>query len=277
MAADAVKLRFFASYIEEKSGIVYGQSNHFQLVRRLEEIAVQRGLRGVEELYDQAKRDMDGTLRDMLLDVATNNETSFFRDAGMFKALEEVVFPSVLAKITIPRALRIWSAAASTGQEAYSVAMTLEQMRSKGVAVPEFSILGTDISERVLARGKEGAYSQLEVQRGLPARMLVKHFDKTNEGRWIVKPDLRRRVRFEHLNLLGEWRSLPKFDVIFCRNVLIYQSVANKSKVIRRLYEHLLPGGVLILGATETMLGLPERDLFQDERTPTAFFFRRPA
>lgn len=276
MALDPAHLRFFAEFIESRAGIVYSESNFYQLERRLEEIATHFGLADPGELYRRAVGGIHGPFHDLLLDVATNNETSFFRDSGVFRALEETILPTVFRTVGGRRPIRVWSAAASTGQEAYSLAMTLESMRARGVSVPEYSILGTDISERVLKRASEGAYSQLEAQRGLGARQLIQFFDKRGESTWAVKESLRRRVRFAPLNLLGPWSGLPPFDLVLCRNVLIYQSIANKARVLRKIHDQLAPGGILVLGATETMLGLDERSLFADERVPGAFFFRKP-
>lgn len=277
MALDPAKLRFFADFIEAKLGIVYAEANHFQLERRLQEIATLLGARGPDELYERAKGGIDGAFQDLLLDVATNNETSFFRDASMFRALEDVVVPSLLKDHPPRSSLRIWSAAASTGQEAYSVAMTLERMRAAGTLPVPYSLLATDFSERVLKQAAEGVYSQLEVQRGLPARNLVQCFVKQGDARWAIKPEYKAHVSFRKLNLLGDWPGIPTFDLVLCRNVLIYQSPANKSKVVRRIHDRLAPGGILILGATESLIGAPERALFREEHAGGAFFYRKAA
>lgn len=253
--ASPSKLKFFADFIEAELGIVYSESNFFQLERRLQEIAGQFGHASVDELYETVQPRITGPVKELLLDIATNNETSFFRDPNTFQALEQAIVPQIRTEFPERRALRIWSAAASTGQEAYSIVMTLEQMRTKDPGMPDYTILGTDVSERVLKRASEGAYSQLEVQRGLGARQLVSFFEKRPDGLWQIKLEHKRKVQFRHNNLLGAWTGLPKFDIIFCRNVLIYQSLENKAKVVRKLHDHLTPGGILILGGTESLLG----------------------
>lgn len=273
MAVDALQLRYFADYIESNAGIVYSESNQYQLVRRLQEIATQVGTT-VPDLYQRLRKGLDPAFRDMLLDVATNNETSFFRDPTVFASLEAGVVPE-LAKAANGRPLRIWSAAASTGQEAYSLVMMLEGMRARGAFTGEYTILGTDLSERVLKKARSATYSHLEVQRGLSARQLVQHFAKTPDGHWALKPELAKRVRFQTLNLLADWPVMPTFDLILCRNILIYFNVANKGRILKKVHAQMAPHARLVLGATETMLGLPERALFEDERVGSAYAFKR--
>lgn len=254
--ADRPRLKYFADYIERELGIVYEESNYYQLQRRIEEIARMLGLRGAEDLYARAHPRVDSELRELLLDVATNNETSFFRDPNTFRALEEAIVPALASELE-GRPLRIWSAAASTGQEAYSIALTLEQMRSRDPLAPDYRIVGTDISERVLKRAQEGVYTQLEVQRGLPTRTLLQAFEKVGAASWAIRPDFRRAVEFRKLNLLSAWPGLPVFDLAFLRNVLIYLSPANRADIVRRVHDQLAPGGVLVLGGTESLLGIP--------------------
>lgn len=233
---------------------MYSETNYFQLQRRLEEIAQQVGVAGPTALHALAQKELPSDVRGLLLDVATNNETSFFRDAQTFRALDETLVPTLRARGVDH--VRIWSAAASTGQEAYSIAFTLDALRKRDPAAPDFSILASDISDRVLQRAQEGVYTQLEVMRGLPARLLVDAFEKRNEKTWAVKPHYLRKVDFRRLNLLGAWPGLPKFDIIFLRNVLIYQSVANKERILRRVHDQLAAGGFLVLGASENLLGV---------------------
>lgn len=273
MATDAAHLKYFAEFIESTAGIVYTSSNQYQLVRRLEEVATQMGVPGIAELYQRVKQGLDPTYRDFILDVATNNETSFFRDTTMYQALETGVFPHLFAA-TKGRPIRIWSAAASSGQEAYSVVMLLEAMKAKGVAVPEYSILATDISERILKKAKAATYTHLEAQRGLSARQLVQHFDRTADGHWTLKAPIRKPVQFRRMNLLEEWGAMPSFDLVLCRNIMIYFNVANKGRILSRLHKTLAPHGRLILGSSETMLGVPERALFEDERIGAAYVFK---
>ncbi len=193
----------------------------------------------------------------LLLDLATNNETSFFRDARIYEALANHMARELAAREPRPHKLSIWSAAGSTGQEAYSIAMSLDSARIANPKLLDFDILVSDVSERVLKKAESGTYTQLEIQRGLPATHLVKYF--TNEGAnlWQASTQLRDKLRFRKLNLLEPFpTNMGSFDIIFCRNVLIYQSVENKIRVVERLLKHLSAGGYLVLGAAESMIGV---------------------
>lgn len=249
-------LQFFAHYIETQLGIVYAEHNYFQLENRLEEIAKLLGVPNVEKLFEQAQVGIHGAFRQLLLDVATNNETSFFRDPRVFTAIENCVIPDFLQKARPDETFRIWSAAASTGQEALSLAMLIEEHQTKKFQKFKYSILSTDISERVLARANCGEYSQLEVQRGLPAPMLIKYFTKGDQDRWTASPDLRNKIRFQKQNLKESFPFSAPYNLILCRNVLIYQSIESKIEILKRITETLVPGGFLILGSGESLMGL---------------------
>lgn len=271
MATQPAYLKFFADYIEQQIGIVYSESNYFQLEHRLSDIITLLGFKDMDELWKKAQTGIHGQFRDLLLDVATNNETSFFRDPSIFQALTQNLIPDLgLGKNSV----KIWSAAGSSGQEAYSIAMSLEQAKLASAQFPDYQIQVSDISERILKRSEEGVYSQLEVQRGLPARLLIEYFEKVGEASWRVKPRLRERMSFRKLNLLEPFPTgLGPFDIIFCRNVLIYQSVENKVQVLERLYQKLNPGGFLVLGAAETLLGLSKS--FKQVQFGTAVAYKK--
>ncbi len=251
-------LQFFAHYIESQLGIVYMEANYFQLEHRLKDIASQLGLSGIEELHQKARIGIEGQMKGLILDLATNNETSFFRDGSIFKALSEYMVPA-LCQTSPKNRLSLWSAASSSGQEAYSIAMELAELQAKNSATPGFSMLVSDISDTILKRAKEGKYSQLEIQRGLPAKLQEQYFEKLENDYWKVKSSLQSHMEFKKLNLLGDWGSIGPFDIIFVRNVLIYQSVENKKKVIAHMHEKLNPGGFLVLGAAESLFGLSDK------------------
>ncbi len=195
-----------------------------------------------------AARSGQRTEQDLVVDAMTINETSFFRDSHPFRALSEHIIPELLDAGDRP--VRMWSAATSTGQEAYSLAILMAEHFPR---VPAASILGTDVSPSVLQRARSGLYSQLEVNRGLPARSLVRHFEQ--EGRqWRVKAAIAAMVRFQHLNLSVPWSGLPSMDVIMLRNVLLYFDQATRQAVIERAAGTLRPGGYLILGSAETVM-----------------------
>ena len=249
-------LLFFAKYIESELGIVYADHNYFQLQNRLEEIAKLLSVESIEKLFTQAEAGITGPFKQLLLDLATNNETSFFRDPRVFKAIEQVVLPNFLKNEPQGTQLRIWSGASSTGQEALSLAMLISEWNLKASKNIPFSILGTDISERILLRAQKADYSQLEVQRGLPTPYLVKYFQKNDQDRWIANATLTSHIQFKKQNLLAPFSFSQKFHLILLRNVLIYQALPSKIEILRRVTEMLAPDGVLILGSGESLLGL---------------------
>jgi chemotaxis protein methyltransferase CheR len=258
-------LQFFAAYIELQLGIIYVEANFFQLEHRLKDIATQLGYADVDALYQEAQKGITGIMKSLLLDLATNNETSFFRDTSIFKALSGLIIPE-LCKNGDKSSLRIWSAASSSGQEAYSVAIEIAEMKNVN-GNPSMQMLVSDVSEKILERAKKGEYSQLEIQRGLPAKLIVQYFDKMDSDRWKVKPFLQQSMTYKKINLLDAWGGIGPFDIVFIRNVLIYQSVENKKKVIENVHKNLEPGGFLILGAAESLFGISDKfDQAEHER-----------
>jgi chemotaxis protein methyltransferase CheR len=219
---------------------------HYLASARLGPVAQANGLADVASLLQRARQG-DFAVRDQIIEAMTINETSFFRDLHPFRALADHILPELVAQRTRP--LRMWSAAAATGQEAYSLALIMAENFPGHPA----TILGTDVSETALERAKSGTYSQFEVNRGLPARLLVRHF--TQNGRsWEISPQLRRSVRFERLNLSQPWPISPAMDVIMLRNVLIYFDQATRAAVLNRIVATLAPGGYLILGSAENLM-----------------------
>ncbi len=251
-------IAFFAKLIASETGIVYLPENFYQLEARLADAAKQLEFASVEALYESSKSHLTAQAKLLILDLATNNETLFFRDSAVFAAVEEIVTRPENLNIQ-GRPLRIWSAACSTGQEVYSLAMLFDKLGSK-MQAPSYEILATDISERVLAHAEKGHYNQLQVQRGLSAQQLVHNFRQVTmeDGsfQWEVRENLRQHIEFRRLNLLDSFAKLGNFDLILCRNVLIYQSTEGKKDIVRRLHACLNPGGFLILGAAESLLGL---------------------
>jgi len=249
-------LDFFAKYVEAELGIVFHKENYYQLQQRIDEIVKILGVSSAEELYLMGQKGITGNFKQLLLDIATNNETSFFRDPTAFKAIENLVLPDLFEKTKDLKKLRIWSAASSTGQEALSVAMIIHEWMAKNNKRIDFEIIGTDISERALNRAKNASYTQLEVQRGLPMPLLIKYFRKDVNDNWIAKDQIRNETKFQSLNLKAPYPFKDKFDLILCRNVLIYQSVAGKKEIIEKLCSMLHPAGYFALGSTESMIGL---------------------
>ena len=254
MSNEAV-IVFFAKFIEKELGIVYSEHNYFQLETRLEEIAKALEVQGAQALFEMAQKGISGKFKQLLLDVATNNETSFFRDPKIFQAIEVGIL-AVLKERRETKTLRIWSAASSTGQEALSIAMLIREWNSRHGTSLDFEILGTDISERALAKAKSANYSQLEVQRGLDTTMLGRYFDKSLDGAWMANATLRSKMSFRSLNLKEPFFFAEKFDLILCRNVLIYQNVDGKKAILEKVTASLAHEGFLILGSGESLIGL---------------------
>ena len=187
----------------------------------------------------------------------TTNETFFFRDRTPFDLFKDVILPDALARNAARRKLRIWCAASSTGQEPYSLAMLLQESAQK-LAGWQVEIVATDLSSEVIEKAKLGLYSHFEVQRGLPVQWLIKYFTQVGE-QWHIAPALRTMVDYRQLNLLNGFEMLGQFDVIYCRNVLIYFDAPTKSDILARLAARLAPGGAILLGAAETVIGLTDR------------------
>jgi len=268
------RLKLFADFIEKEIGIIYTEPVYYQLDQRLEKVAEYLALPNSDALYSKAvAQGITGDFRAYLLDIATNNETSFFRDPSIFAALEHYIMPQLRALRPGVFTYRFWSAAASFGQEAYSVAMLAHEARQKDPTFPRMEIKSTDISDAALKRCKAARYSQLEVQRGLSAARLVKYFTKTEDDQWQLKPEISALVDFSKKNLLDSFESMGKFDVILCRYVLIYQDAVKKKEILSRLVQQLNPNGFLILGGSESALGL-STELKQVNQNNAVFYQR---
>ena len=251
---NTVLIDFFANYIKDQLGIVYERSNYYQLEKRLEELAKSENCATIEDLHQKAKLGIYGTFKTKLLDLATNNETSFFRDPKIFEMIEKEVFPHFMRNGN--KEIRVWSAASSFGQEIYSLLM-LQQELPLGTRPDIREFVGTDISEKALKKATDGIYNHIEMGRGLNPTLQNKYFSPAKEpNHWQVKIDLRKKVYFKSQNILDPFVSLGKFDLILCRNILIYQNVESKKKIIDRLFDQLTDNGILIMGVGESMIGL---------------------
>lgn len=267
------QLKYFADLIQKEIGIIYSDATFFQLEKRLIDIAKVLNLADVGELYALAQRGLGGTAKQVLLDVATNNETSFYRDPKAFRLIENHIIPHLVAVNPGVPVLRIWCAASSFGQEPYSLAILLREMAEKNVSLPRMEILATDISEAALARAKEAKYTQLEVQRGLSAVSLVKYFTKSSDDYWTLNNEIRMSVQFRKQNLLDSFSDLGTFDFILCRNVLIYQSDVKKKEIVAQMTSHLSRQGAFLLGAAESLLGVSSE--YDQVSQDGAIFYRK--
>ena len=251
-------LKHFQELIYKETGIVYNERNSFALETRLQKVAQKLELESVEALYESCRTSIANDVKSFILDIATNNETSFFRDMHIFTAVkEQVIIPAIERG---KQHFQIWSAACSAGQEPYSIAFLMEDLKVKYPSL-SYRITASDISKEILARAQAGAYSQLEVQRGLPTPYLVKHFERAEAkpgepADWKIKSGLKANISFRHLNLLAPYPALGPFDLVFLRNVLIYHDENHRTEILDKIHQKMSEGGRLFLGSAERVLAL---------------------
>lgn len=248
----------YRNLLSKRSGLVLTPDKGYLLESRLNPVARKWGRPSLEALAQALRATQDPKLVKDVVEAMTTHETSFFRDGKPFELFKAVVLPCMVKNRTARRAFRIWCAASSSGQEPYTLAMLLrEHAVALGCAGWAVDIVATDISSAVLEQAKRGCYSQFEVQRGLPVQLLVKYFEQKPEG-WVLKEDIRKMVRFQQFNLLDPMEGLGVFDIVFCRNVLIYFDEKNKGDILRRISGRMAPDGFLFLGGAETVLGISD-------------------
>ena len=251
----ALDYEFLRKLLKERSGLDLSADKQYLVESRLIPLARKANLPGLSELVQKLKSGA-GALTVEVVEAMTTNETFFFRDKVPFDHLRATILPELLQARAGRRSLRIWCAASSTGQEPYSIAMCLKEMGA-ALAGWRVEIIATDLSQAVLEKSKAGIFSQFEVQRGLPIQMLVKHFTQIGDL-WQLNADIRAMVQHRQLNLLQDFSHLGVFDVIFCRNVLIYFDQDTKTGIFDRLARLMEPDGFLLLGAAETVVGLTD-------------------
>jgi chemotaxis protein methyltransferase CheR len=246
-----------AGLLKARSGLIIGQDKVYLLETRLTTLMRREKLADLNALAERlARPGADPLVREMV-EAMTTNESFFFRDEKPFQHFRTQALPRLVAARPPGSTIRIWSAASSSGQEAYSLAMILAESKAL-TGDRKFEIVGTDIAREPLARAKEGQYSQFEVQRGLPVQYLMKYFKK-EDPHWRIAPSIRAMAQFREFNLLGDLRPLGRFDVVFCRNVLIYFDQPTKTKVLEAIAGVMPADGMLYLGGAETVLGITGR------------------
>jgi len=242
--------------LKMRSGLVLSADKQYLVESRLLPVARKAGLANLGDLVSALKAAPESALMTAVVEAMTTNESFFFRDKVPFDHFRSTIMPALLAARKTSRCIRIWCAAASTGQEPYSLAMSLKQMERE-LAGWRVDIVATDLSNEVLEKARNGLYSQFEVQRGLPIQLLIEHFTQIGDL-WQIAPDIRAMVRYRQLNLLNDFTELGVFDVVFCRNVLIYFDLPTKIEVLDRLSRVMVGDGYLVLGAAETVVGLTD-------------------
>ena len=247
---------YIRKLLRERSGLVLSADKQYLVESRLVPVARKAGLASLAELVATLKSMPLSPLTTSVVEAMTTNESFFFRDKLPFDHFRDVIIPALMAARAHEKHIRIWCAAAATGQEPYSLAMIL---RDIGIALKQWriEILATDICSAALEKARIGLYSQFEVQRGLSIQMLIKYFTAAGDL-WQISSDIRSMVTYRHFNLLQDFSAFGMFDIVFCRNVLIYFDQATKTSVLNRIGRSMRPDGYLLLGAAETVVGLTD-------------------
>lgn len=242
----------FRQFLEDACGIVLGENKQYLVASRLNRLLKELEVNSVGELITEINKMPRSDLRERIIDAMTTNETFWFRDNHPYALLKELILPEMAKKR--PSQVKIWSAACSSGQEPYSISMIVDEyLKSRpGSLSNNIQITGTDISPTMLESARAGVYDALALSRGLSAERKGRFFSQQGDA-WKVNNDIQSRVRFTELNLMNNYATLGKFDVVFCRNVLIYFSSELKRDILRRIAQALVPGGYLFLGSTETI------------------------
>ncbi len=250
------EFEFLKTFLKTKSGLVLSNEKQYLVESRLLPVARSTKLDTLSAVIQQLQRGGNRALETEVVEAMTTNESFFFRDKTPFEHFRDTMLPALLESRASRKQIKIWCAAASTGQEPYSLAICLKEDKAK---MPGWRtrILGTDLSQEVLEKAKTGFYSQFEVQRGLPIQMLLKYFEQKGDM-WQISPEMRAMVEWRNFNLLDSFSLLGEFDIIFCRNVLIYFDQETKSEILGRLAKSLPDDGYLVLGAAETVVGLTD-------------------
>ena len=243
--------------LKERSGLVLTRDKAYLLESRLLPVARKRNMKSLDELILTLRGRPDGDLVRDVVEAMTTNESFFFRDIKPFDQFRNFILPQLMKVRANRRSIRIWSAACSSGQEPYSLAMILNEEKAK-LTGWQIEIVATDLSTEILDKAQAGAYSQFEVQRGLPIQLMIKYF-KQQGDRWLIDSAIRAMVKFRGLNLLDDFTPIGQFDVIFCRNVLIYFDQPTKTMVLERMARLVPMDGYLFLGGAETVIGITDK------------------
>jgi chemotaxis protein methyltransferase CheR len=276
MKIDPGEFKVFASYIHSLCGVVLDDSKAYLIETRLGGLAQESSCSTFSEFYYKARSDPSKLLPRQIIDAITTNETLFFRDSAPFEMLQYKILPDLIdrrkskALRGVPIPLRVWSAACSTGQELYSIAIILKEMLGD-LSQYNLRLVGTDISNKAVAQASRGIYNKIEIERGLPAGKLDRYF-MALDGGWKIKDEIRAMASFTNINLLENFPSLGKFDIIFCRNVAIYFSDLDKTLLYKRLATMLEPDGYLVIGGTESLTGISS--LFAPQRHMRSVFYQ---
>ncbi|MBM4246977.1 MAG: protein-glutamate O-methyltransferase CheR [Deltaproteobacteria bacterium] len=256
MSLSATDFEYVRNLVKERSAIILEPSKTYLVDSRLTPIVRKQNLGSLGDLVARLRNERFGELHRSVIEAMTTNETSFFRDVHPFEVFKKKILPDLIAKRSGERALTVWCGACSSGQEPYSIAMLMRESFPE-LAAWRTQIIATDLSTEILDRAKRGTFSQLEVNRGLPAPMLVRYFTR-NGPEWQVCDQVRKMITFRELNLIDAWPSMPRADVVFLRNVLIYFDIPTKKSILAKVRQVMRPEGYLFLGGAETTMNLDD-------------------
>jgi chemotaxis protein methyltransferase CheR len=248
----------FSTLVKQRSGLMLTPEKAYLLESRLFPVARKHNLKSLEDMAQQLRSKREEALMFDITEAMTTNESFFFRDQKPFTLFQKTLLPHLLAARAARKTIRIWSAAASSGQEAYSLAMICAEEAAK-LQGWKVEIIGTDLSREMIARAKAAIYSQFEVQRGLPVTLLVKYFQQIAGDKWQIKDNIRQMVQFKEGNLLTDLGVTGVFDIVYCRNVLIYFDLSTKTRVLNAISAIMPPDGFLLMGGAETVLGVSDK------------------
>jgi chemotaxis protein methyltransferase CheR len=268
LSPDAIS--FVCTMVRERSAIELEESKAYLIEARLMPLAKRHGFTTADEFINGVRTKRQPDVERCLVEAMTTNETSFYRDIHPFNALRLTILPELRSRCAPQRSLNIWSAACSSGQELYSIAILIRE-HFPDLASWKLQLVGTDLSENILERARSGKFSQVEMNRGLPAPLLLKYFERDGMT-WQLRSELRAMTKFTKLNLIEQWPALPHMDVVFLRNVLIYFSPDTKRRILQKVRQTMAPHGVLFLGAAETTMGLDSS--FQRVEADRSVFYR---
>jgi chemotaxis protein methyltransferase CheR len=269
------ELKLISQYIQSITGIYLDQSKSYLFETRLSSIAEAQGCKSYQELHNKARQDPSKKIEKEIIDAITTNETLFFRDKGPFELLQHKILPEIIdarsGQSSIKPRIKIWSAASSTGQELYSIAIVIKELL-KDSKDYLFTLSGTDISDAAIAQASYGKYNRFEIERGLDRKFLQKYFTLFGDS-WKIKDEIRAMVNFKKFNLMQPLTSLGKFDIIFCRNVAIYFTLEDRKKLFNKLADSLVDDGFLVIGSTESLTGVCPR--FVPKRHLRSIFYQK--
>jgi len=272
---DQAEFDHFRQFLQDACGIALGDNKQYLVSNRIRRLLEEHKLESFSELVRALKLNSHRKLKDQVIDAMTTNETFWFRDIYPYDYLRNTLFPQLMGgNNKMFGAVRIWSAACSTGQEPYSISMIAEEYKrqSMGSLARPVQIVATDLSSIVLEQARRGEYDRLSVLRGLSAERLERYFDQQQENLWRIKPVVRERVEFKAFNLMDTYASLGKFDIVFCRNVLIYFNADLKRQILQKIHASLKPQGILYLGSSEGLAGAA--DLFEMVRCEPGILYK---